>query len=64
MRAWLSLKVAGHDFEERVVDIRRPQRFGNLARIGKLPPPACVPVLDTGRTVTLLRLPSWNLPMT
>lgn len=51
MRAWLSLKVAGHDFEERVVDIRRPQRFGNLARIGKLPPPACVPVLDTGRTV-------------
>ena len=33
-RAWLALREAGLDFEERVVDIRRPQRLGNLAMIG------------------------------
>ena len=45
LRAWLALKEAHIDFEERVVDIRRPQRFDNLARIGAFSPPAAVPVL-------------------
>ncbi|WP_219339646.1 glutathione S-transferase family protein [Luteimonas salinisoli] len=51
MRAWLALRAAGYEFDEELVDIRKPQRFGNLARIGKLSPAASVPVLDTGRTV-------------
>jgi glutathione S-transferase len=51
MRAWLALKAAGYDFDEERVDIRRPQRFANLAAIGRFSPPAAVPVLDTGRTV-------------
>ncbi|QWP75361.1 glutathione S-transferase [Lysobacter sp. K5869] len=51
MRAWLALKASGYEFDEELVDIRRPQRFFNLARIGRLAPPASVPVLDTGRTV-------------
>ncbi|NID16204.1 glutathione S-transferase family protein [Luteibacter yeojuensis] len=45
MRAWLALKEAGVAFEEEVVDIRPPQRFANLARIGGFSPPAAVPVL-------------------
>lgn len=45
MRAWLALKEAGLEFEEHVVDIRRPQRFSNLAEIGCFSPPARVPVL-------------------
>lgn len=45
MRAWLALRAAGFDFEEEVVDIRRPQRFANLARVGRVAPPAMVPVL-------------------
>jgi len=44
-RAWLALKEQGIEFEERVVDIRKPQRFANLARIGEFSPPAAVPVL-------------------
>ena len=51
MRAWLALKAAEFDFEEVDIDIRKPQRFNNLARIGKISPPAAVPVLDTGQTV-------------
>ena len=51
MRAWLALKEAGVAFEEQVVDIRRPQRFDNLARIGKFSPPAAVPVLVDGDVV-------------
>src|SRR3546814_5208718 len=51
MRAWLALKASGYDFDEQLVDIRRPQRFRNLASIGEFSPPAAVPVLDTGRTV-------------
>src|SRR3546814_14401484 len=43
MRAWLALREAGVVFEEEVVDIRRPQRFANLDRIGAFPPPAMVP---------------------
>lgn len=51
MRAWLALRAAGIDFEEVVIDIRRPQRYTNLARIGRISPPAAVPVLDTGHGV-------------
>ncbi|MGH8085287.1 MAG: glutathione S-transferase family protein [Lysobacter sp.] len=51
MRAWLALKASGYDFDEELVDIRRPQRFGNLASIGRFSPPAAIPVLDTGHTV-------------
>jgi glutathione S-transferase len=47
MRAWLALREAGVDFEEIVVDIRRPQRIANLAWIGCISPPASVPVLVT-----------------
>ncbi|MFC0351957.1 glutathione S-transferase family protein [Undibacterium danionis] len=45
MRAWLALKEQNLAFEEHVVDIRRPQRFKNLAKIGEFSPPAAVPVL-------------------
>ena len=51
MRAWLALKEAGVDFDEEVVDIRQPQRLDNLARIGRISPPAAVPVLVDGGTV-------------
>lgn len=51
MRAWLALREAGVEFEEEVVDIRRPQRFANLARIGRFSPPAMVPVLVNGEAV-------------
>ena len=50
-RAWLALREAGVEFDEEVVDIRRPQRLGNLARIGAFSPPAAVPVLVHGDTV-------------
>lgn len=48
MRAWLALVEAGVDFDEAVVDIRRPQRFENLAGVGEIAPPASVPVFVTG----------------
>jgi glutathione S-transferase len=51
MRAWLALRQAGIDFEEQIVDIRRPQRFPNLARIGDFSPLAAVPVLTLGNAV-------------
>lgn len=51
MRAWLALREARIAFAEEVVDIRRPQRFVNLARIGAFSPPAMVPVLVDGETV-------------
>jgi len=44
-RAWLALREQNIDFEEQVVDIRRPQRWKNLAEIGEFSPPAAVPVL-------------------
>ncbi len=46
LRAWLALKEQGIEFDEVVVDIRRPQRWENLKRIGEFSPPAAVPVLD------------------
>jgi glutathione S-transferase len=51
MRAWLALREAGIEFTEQVVDIRRPQRFVNLAHIGTFSPPAMVPVWVDGETV-------------
>lgn len=45
-RAWLALKEQSIPFKEIIVDIRRPQRWDNLAEIGKFSPPAAVPVLD------------------
>ena len=50
-RAWLALMEAGINFEERIVDIRKPQRFDNLARIAEFSPPGAVPVLVEGDTV-------------
>jgi len=51
MRAWLALREAEIGFDEEIVDIRRPQRFANLARIGSFSPPAMVPVLVIGSHV-------------
>jgi glutathione S-transferase len=51
LRAWLALREQGIDFEERVVDIRWPQRHDNLARIAQFSPPAAVPVLVDGAHV-------------
>lgn len=45
MRAWLALRAAQCDFHEEIIDIRRPQRFEGLARIGELSPSSSVPVL-------------------
>lgn len=48
MRAWLALKEADIPFEERVLDIRRPQRFAILASVARLSPSATVPLLMVG----------------
>lgn len=45
MRAWLALRAAGVPFDEEIVDIRRPQRFANLARVAAFSPSATVPAL-------------------
>ena len=45
-RAWLALKEQDIPFEEKIMDIRRPQRWKNLQKIGQFSPPAAVPVLD------------------
>jgi glutathione S-transferase len=50
-RAWLALKEAGVPFDEVVVDIRKPQRFANLAKIAEFSPPGAVPVLVDGGIV-------------
>lgn len=50
-RAWLALKELGIEFEERIVDIREPQRSANLARIAEFSPPGQVPVLVDGNAV-------------
>jgi len=44
-RAWLALKEQGIKFEDVDVDIRRPQRWINLAKIAEFSPAAAVPVL-------------------
>lgn len=51
LRAWLALREQNIPFEERVVDIRRPQRFENLASIAQFSPPGAVPVLVDGDVV-------------
>lgn len=51
LRAWLALKEGGIEFEEQLVDIRRPQRYGNLNRIAAFSPAASVPVLVDDDTV-------------
>lgn len=51
LRAWLALREQGIAFEERVVDIRKPQRFAELAKVGEFSPPAAVPVLVDGEAV-------------
>ncbi|WP_416308326.1 glutathione S-transferase family protein [Neptunicella sp. SCSIO 80796] len=50
-RAWLALREQNIDFKEIIVDIRRPQRWKNLADIGSFSPPAAVPVLVDGESV-------------
>lgn len=45
-RAWLALKEQNIPFKEVIVDIRRPQRWNNLAAIAEMSPAAAVPVLD------------------
>ena len=50
-RAWLALKEQGIPFEEKIIDIRRPQRWENLHYIGTFSPPAAVPVLVDGEHV-------------
>jgi glutathione S-transferase len=52
MRAWLALKHAGVEFEEVVIDIRRPQRFENLRALARSSPSATVPLLVVdGRSI-------------
>jgi glutathione S-transferase len=50
-RAWLALKEASIEFEEHVLDIRRPQRYANLNRIAEFSAPGAVPVLVDDDTV-------------
>lgn len=50
MRAWLALREQNIEFEERIIDLRKPQRFNQLATIGKFSPPAAVPVFVTDTT--------------
>ncbi|MFC5435982.1 glutathione S-transferase family protein [Rhodanobacter umsongensis] len=50
-RAWLALKEQDVEFDERVVDIRKPQRLGNLALIAEFSPPGAVPVLIDGDAI-------------
>ena len=45
MRAWLALREANIEFDEIIVDIKRPQRWKNLTEIGTFSPSARVPVL-------------------
>ncbi|GLX78589.1 glutathione S-transferase [Thalassotalea insulae] len=45
-RAWLALKEQSIEFTEKIIDIRRPQRWKNLESIGEFSAPAAVPVLN------------------
>lgn len=45
MRAWLALREQELEFVERVIDIRPPARWPNLAAIAEFSPPGAVPVL-------------------
>jgi glutathione S-transferase len=48
MRAWLALREARVEFDEVVVDIRRPVRFPNLRAFAGVSPAATVPLLLVG----------------
>lgn len=50
-RAWLALKEQNIEFEEKLLDIRRPQRWDNLAQLTNISPPSAVPVLQEGELV-------------
>ncbi|MBI1361162.1 MAG: glutathione S-transferase [Alphaproteobacteria bacterium] len=45
LRARLSLRAAGIEFEEVLVDIRYPQRLHNLAQIRRISPAGTIPLL-------------------
>jgi glutathione S-transferase len=47
MRAWLALREQDIEFEEHIIDLRKPQRFKELAAVGEFSPAASVPVLVT-----------------
>ena len=47
MRAWLALREQNIEFEEHIIDLRKPQRFKQLAMVGEISPAASVPVLIT-----------------
>ena len=47
MRAWLALREQNIEFEEHIIDLRKPQRFKQLAMVGEISPAASVPVLVT-----------------
>lgn len=47
MRAWLALREQNIEFEERIIDLRKPQRFKQLAMVAEFSPAASVPVLVT-----------------
>ncbi|MEO8672378.1 MAG: glutathione S-transferase N-terminal domain-containing protein, partial [Tahibacter sp.] len=51
LRAWLALREQGIDFEERLIDIRRPARYAELAKVAAFSPPGAVPVLVDGDVV-------------
>ena len=52
-RAWLALREQNIKFEEQIIDIRRPQRWANLAKIAEFSPAAAVPVLvDDGFVIS------------
>jgi glutathione S-transferase len=40
MRAWLALREAGIQFDEKIVGIRRPLRFRNIRFLASLSPSA------------------------
>ena len=44
-RAWLALREQNIEFQEFIVDIRRPQRWQGLSQLGEFSPPAAVPAL-------------------
>lgn len=52
-RAWLALKEQNISFTEKIIDIRRPQRWQNLREIAEFSSPAAVPVLvDDGFVIS------------
>jgi glutathione S-transferase len=51
MRAWLALREQNIEFEEHIIDLRKPQRFKQLAMVGEISPAASVPVLVTGSAI-------------